>query len=160
MSVGRDTLCVYFKSAVLNYYCCIIFTFFIAVNPVIAKAPIDLIITAPDNATFTCTATGLPRPAISWQRVLGNTTVSLTSSVNYSITSTGGTGRQNSSSLTVLNTGPEDKAVYECVASNVVSTVTRNATLTVHGEYQNFLVTVQFLKYFHIFVFLKYFSNF
>ena len=53
---------------------------------------------------------------------------------NYSITSNG-SSRQITSTLTVLSADPADKALYECVASNVVSTVSRSATLTVYGEY-------------------------
>lgn len=100
----------------------------------ITTPPANLTITAPATANFTCTATGLPPPAITWMRVQGNMTIPLTTSGGYSITSIGDADRQNSSTLTVLSTGPEDKAVYKCVASNVVSTATRNATLTVYGE--------------------------
>ena len=96
---------------------------------------------SPSNASFTCTAVGLPRPTITW--INSSSSLPL-SSDTYT---TDGSGRQSTSTLTITNTEPQDAAQYECVASNVVSTVSHSATLTVHGKYYHKSINFRGIKF-------------
>ena len=74
------------------------------------------------EAVFQCVAVGLPIPAISWQR---NGIVLHPISGLVSI---------RGGYLQLLSVEPETAGTYTCVATNLVTSVHANATLTVHGE--------------------------
>ena len=85
--------------------------------------------------TFTCVATGRPRPVIAWffEDSEGNRTAveSMESMVNISETLSG--DRQIDSFLTLSMTAPMDAGLYVCMADNIVDTTEASAVLTVHG---------------------------
>ena len=67
-----------------------------------------------DTVTFTCNATGIPTPIITWMRRQGNNeTVVVRSSSKYDITS----GSATSSLLTIKNIDTADYGYYECKAT-------------------------------------------
>ena len=85
-----------------------------------------------NNATFTCTASGEPVPAISWQ--FGDTTFS--SGDKYIIVATGETpgtdvdgGAMTESMLTVVGVDAGDEGTYSCVATNDHGSVADSASL-------------------------------
>ena len=76
------------------------------------------------NVTFSCIASGVPEPSLSW--TMNGTAIN--STANPRICSTAD-GQQ----LTVTNVKRTDRGEYRCVASNKVDNVTSLiATLTVH----------------------------
>ena len=88
----------------------------------------------PSNASFSCSANGLPRPSITWLRVVSGSLLPITQSSKYTIVSTP-IGEQNqTSTLMILNTSPEDATEYACHAANLEGSTVTTATLTVHGE--------------------------
>ena len=91
-----------------------------------------------DPVIFTCSATGIPPPEITWMRngvPFSNTRVTLTMPELYS--TDGGTISFVSRSLTLNNTMDADSGTYTCVASNgnaVTPNVTRDFELFVNGK--------------------------
>ena len=87
-----------------------------------------------DPVTFTCSATGIPPPQITWIRngvVLDESVDSRISLSNPSdpetVSTAGGNISSVSRSLTISNTRDNDSDTYTCVASNE-NTVTPNVT--------------------------------
>lgn len=75
------------------------------------------------NVTFTCIASGVPEPSLSW--TINGTAINPTANSRIGSTADG-------QQLTVTNVKRTDSGEYRCVASNNVTTVTSNAaTLTV-----------------------------
>ena len=107
-----------------------------AVAPTITQSPVDVTNTEGDVAVFMCIATGLPRPEFSWfflESGSGNIT-QIFNSTQYTVSSKDESDdRGIMGTLMVLATVPSDTGVYRCVATNVVSMMSQNATLTVHG---------------------------
>ena len=108
-----------------------------AVSPTITQSPVDVTNTEGAVAVFVCTATGLPRPEFSWyflESGSGNITQIFDNSTQYTVSSKDESDdRGITGTLMVLATVPSDTGVYRCVATNVVSMTSQNATLTVHG---------------------------
>ena len=102
------------------------------VAPQILDPPGDLIVVEPQDATFSCLATGRPRPVIVWTRM--DLTQLQLSSVDLTIEELENGDRERRSNLTVLDTQPSDAGGYACVAMNEPGTEREQATLTVHGE--------------------------
>ena len=94
-----------------------------------------------DPVTFTCSATGIPPPEITWMRngiVLNESVDSRISLSNPSDLETVSTGGGNissvSRSLTISSTRDNDSGTYTCVASNAAANVTQDFELVVQGE--------------------------
>ena len=94
-----------------------------------------------DPVTFTCSATGIPPPEITWMRngvPFSNTRVTLSDPTIPEIYSTNGENVYSvSRNLTLDNTTDADSGIYTCVASNgnaVTPTVTQDFELFVNGN--------------------------
>ena len=103
------------------------------VAPRILDPPDDLTVVEPQNATFSCLATGRPRPNIMWIR-LSDMLQLQPPSADFMIEEQEIGDRERSSNLTILGTQPSDASAYACVAMNEPGSVMQQATLTVHGE--------------------------
>ena len=103
------------------------------VGPTITElSPLEQTVTSPMMATFTCNATGRPRPSIAWYKVeLNGSRTLLLDSQSTEVSS--GT-REISSTLIIDVTSPSDATDYVCVATNIVNRAERSTTLTVYGE--------------------------
>ena len=101
--------------------------------PQILDPPGNLTVVEPETATFSCLATGRPRPAIVWVQLSDMTQVQ---SSDFTIDSEGMEigHRERRSNLTILGTQPSDAGAYGCVAMNEAGIDMDQATLTVHGE--------------------------
>ena len=101
--------------------------------PQILDSPGNLTVVEPETATFSCLATGRPRPAIVWVQLSDMTQVQ---SSDFTIDSEGMEigHRERRSNLTILGTQPSDAGAYGCVAMNEAGIDMDQATLTVHGE--------------------------
>ena len=89
--------------------------------PIISTQPQNMFVTAPETATFTVTASGLPLPSFQWMQELPGAT---------SFTPISGA---NSASYTIASTAlSNDGTLYKCVVENSQGIVTSSAaTLTV-----------------------------
>ena len=97
-----------------------------------------------DPVTFTCSATGIPPPEITWMRngvVLDGNVDSRISLGNPSnpepVPTAGGNISSVSRTLTISNTRDNDSDTYTCVAAygnTVTPSVTQNFTLVVQGR--------------------------
>ena len=95
----------------------------ITVGPVIVTRPQTQNVTAGQSFTLTCNATGYPVPSIEWT-LNGKPYVIR----NYSDTTINATGLSyNASVLEVSNATINDTGVYQCIATNVVSSDTQDA---------------------------------
>ena len=106
---------------------------FSTVAPQILDPPDDLTVVQPQDATFSCLATGRPRPTIVWTRLSDMVQLQNQSGV-YRIEEWEIGDRERRSNLTILGSQPSDAGGYACVAVNVPGNVMLQATLTVHGE--------------------------
>ena len=114
--------------------------------PNITFPPDDLVYTVNENdpVTFTCSATGIPPPEITWIRngvVLDGNVDSRISLSNPSdpepVSTAGGNIFTVKRSLTISRTRDNDSDTYTCVASNgntVTPSVTQNFGLFVNGK--------------------------
>ena len=76
------------------------------------------------NVTFSCVATGVPVPSLSW--TINGIAINPTANPRITLSA-------DSKQLTVTNVSRIDSGEYRCVASNKVDNVTSLvATLTVH----------------------------
>ena len=96
-----------------------------------------------DSVTFTCSATGIPPPEITWMRsgvVFSNTRVTVSNPTMPELYSTdGGNIYLVSRNLTLDNTMDADSGTYTCVASNgnaVTPSVTQDFELFVNGMHR------------------------
>ena len=106
---------------------------FILVGPTInGLSPFLQTVTSPMETTFTCNATGRPRPTIAWYKVeLDSSRTSLPDNQSTEVSS--GT-TEISSTLIIDVNGPSDVADYVCVATNTANSAEMSATLTVYGK--------------------------
>ncbi len=109
--------------------CC----FIVAAN--ITEYPALQLVTSPSTATFTCTASGLPRPTITWMDPDNNP---LMNGGDISIASMEVGNRDIMSTLQVMKTSASVSGTYTCSTDNSIigrSDITSiSTTLTVHGE--------------------------
>ena len=126
------------------------FTFSVA--PTITTLdPLQLTVTEPDSATFTCNATARPRPTITWYTDdgSGNRTLLVNGTNNVTIMEQENGDRELISTLTMLPTAPSDATDYVCVAENVVNTDEMTSNLTVYGMYIFVYVCYDNLMYYY-----------
>ena len=100
----------------------------ITVGPVIVTSPQTQNVTAGQSFTLTCIATGNPVPNIEWTlngvpyvRNYSDTTIIVTG-VSY-----------NASVLEVSNATVNDTGIYQCIATNVVSSDTKDVNVIVQS---------------------------
>ena len=111
---------------------CILFSFF-TVAPEITTRPENVTVVQPATATFTCVATGRPRPVITWffeDSEGSRTVVSVDGVVTFPVLFD---ERVVLNILILDATAPNDAGLYVCVAENIVDTTEASAVLTVHG---------------------------
>lgn len=92
--------------------------------------PRDVSTVSGQNVQFECRVGGDPQPRILWRRDDGKMPV----------------GRAHileDKSLRVEQTVPDDEGIYICDAENDVGTVSARASLTVHCEYRQRVVTIR-----------------
>ena len=93
------------------------------VPPVITVPPEDTAVEEGSEATFTCFATGTPRPRIQW---LFN-----------------GEVIEEGSRLTVASVDDTNSGTYTCEATNVAGVASATATLAVFGKHFQWLLMDQ-----------------
>ena len=102
----------------------------------ITDPPDDIIVTAPGAVSFTCTASGVPRPNITWFSPSSETLMSGNNGVTITEMEEG--VRDKVSTLSIATTAPSVAGQYRCVADNEVSGVRivndATALLMVHGK--------------------------
>ena len=103
----------------------------------IIDPPDDLTVVEPQDATFSCLATGRPRPTIVWIRLSEMEQLQNQSGVHRIEEQEIG-DRERRSNLTIVGTQPSDAGAYTCMAVNEPGNAIQQATLTVHGELKNF----------------------
>ena len=107
---------------------------FLSVAPTIYQQLQDQVAVQPNTATFTCSANGLSRPAISWLRLVNGQQLTISQSSKYSIV-TAPVGTQNvTSTLTVSNTAIDDAVSYTCNATNQAGSAASTGSLTVQSK--------------------------
>ena len=100
----------------------------------------DLTVVQPEDAVFTCRATGKPKPEITWHTQDNN-------GMEIDIIDTEGVEEimeqdfgdlERMSTLTIVVTEPRDAGNYTCRARNTVimGEVAASASLTVHGKWR------------------------
>ena len=104
------------------------------VAPTLYEQPQSQVTVQPSTATFTCSANGLPRPVISWLRIINGSPVPIAQSSKYTIATTPVGAQNQTSTLMILNTSPDDTTAYVCSATNVVGSVNASSTLSVQGS--------------------------
>ena len=109
---------------------------FVTVAANITEYPSSQVVTFPSTATFNCTASGLPRPTITWTDPDNSI---LTSGVNNIVITTVNIGvRSLMSTLQVLMTSPYVSGMYTCNSDNDVvgrgDITSVNTPLTVYGK--------------------------
>ena len=95
---------------------------------------------ATSNVSFTCAASGLPRPDITWFFISNDGSIMVTMRVdtdNFIITTDG--ERQVMSTLTFYTVQPFLAGVYTCNVSNDVAEDITMATLTIHSKEYNYI---------------------
>jgi len=85
------------------------------------------------TAFFTCQATGVPNPSISWY--FNGVPVKITNSMKYMISEMSLNPTTKNSSLTIRNVNLSDNGTYTCNATSLSYSVTSTGVLIVHGEY-------------------------
>jgi len=92
-----------------------------------------------EPVVFTCSATGIPPPEISWMRngVPFNQTITQVTLSVPTVPELYSTDRGDiyfvSRNLTLDSTMDSDSGAYTCVASNAAASVTQNLQLTIQG---------------------------
>ena len=87
----------------------------------ITDPPDDITVTAPGAVSFTCTASGVPRPNITWFSPSSETLMSGNNGVTIMEMEEG--DREIVSTLSIATTAPSVAGQYRCVADNGVTGV-------------------------------------
>ena len=101
-------------------------------------APENLTVVRPDDATFSCQASGRPRPAITWWRLTSADSgfvQIMMGDPGYSIEETEIGDCDLRSNLTILGTMLGDTGEYLCQAHNIGSSAAESTFLTVQGNF-------------------------
>ena len=108
----------------------------ITVGANITEYPSSQVVTSPSAATFNCTASGIPRPNITWTDPDGNTLMSGLNDISITTIIFG--IRSLMSTLQVIMTSPSFSGKYTCNTDNGVlgqgGIISVNATLEVYGK--------------------------
>ena len=91
---------------------------FLAAAADIIQLPVDVTVTSPNSASFTCTASGLPRPKITWNNP--DSTEVMPGVDGVIITEEERGLREIVSTLNLTLTAPSMSGEYRCVADNGV----------------------------------------
>ena len=122
------------------------------VAPQILDPPDDITVVEPQDATFSCLATGRPRPDIVWTR-LSDMVQLQNQSGGHRIEEQEIGDRERRSMLTILGSQPSDAGGYACGARNEPGSVMQQATLTVHSELHSLntwcCLYIQYVTMFH-----------
>ena len=104
------------------------------VAPEITTRPENVTVIQPAIASFTCMATGRPRPVITWffEDSEGNRTKVVAMDGVLTVPVPIGE-RVVQSILQFDSTAPNVAGLYVCVAENIVNSAEASAVLTVHG---------------------------
>ena len=121
------------------------FLFLSTVPAQILDAPANLTVIEPQNATFSCLATGRPRPDITWFRLSAPTPLQ-PPSADFIIGEELIGAREKRSNLTIIGTQPSDAGTYSCMAVNGPGINVEQATLTVHGNYRCHLYSTMYVQ--------------
>ena len=105
---------------------------FYTVAPQLLDRPDNLTVVEAQGASFSCLATGRPRPEVVWIRLLDMTHLQTQSGLTIEEQESG--NRKRRSDLTIMGVQPSDAGVYVCVAMNELGSIMGQATLTIHGE--------------------------
>ena len=101
-------------------------SFLLQVPPTITQSP--------EIATFSCTATGSPRPTITWWRVENGTQTQIVAMDGAYYIADQELGVERISTLIIIEADPSDTGLYLCLAENEAGTDNVTAELTVHGK--------------------------
>ena len=104
----------------------------VLVKPEIIREPEDSTVQSGETATFSCSASGDPSPAISWHREDPDDDPSGLGRRRQHQPRASVEGR--SGRLRVEAATAADEGVYVCVAENEAGRAEASATLSVHGE--------------------------
>ncbi|GFQ96762.1 hemicentin-1 [Trichonephila clavata] len=102
--------------------------------PLWIKTPEDMTKAIGETVIFTCSASGSPKPSISWGKYLGdeNQWIVINSNEDYII-------EDKESSLKIKSLSYEDSGLYKCIASNAVKpNISANFTLTIRVKIEPF----------------------
>ena len=86
------------------------------------------------NITHRCIGVGHPPPLVQWRKLNGSLSDRV-SSTNMSMSTNEGNITRVTVDLLITKVSREDTGVYECEASNLLNTVTRNISLIVQCIY-------------------------
>ncbi|KAL5487212.1 hypothetical protein EMCRGX_G019787 [Ephydatia muelleri] len=101
--------------------------------PRVEISPVSSVVISTNSATFSCFSYANPPPVVWWvftSNALGSST-NLSNGSYYNIATVPDSIVVNST-LSIYNVQYQDRGQYNCTASNVVGTVSSEATLTVH----------------------------
>ena len=90
----------------------------ITVAPELTTTPKSQTTSEGSNVTFSCVASGVPEPSLSW--TINGTAINVTANPRINLTADG-------QQLTVTNVNRTDSGEFRCVASNKVGNVTSMA---------------------------------
>ena len=90
----------------------------ITVAPELTTTPKSQTTSEGSNVTFSCVASGVPEPSLSW--TINGTAINVTADPRINLTADG-------QQLTVTNVNRTDSGEYICLASNKVGNVTSTA---------------------------------
>ena len=88
-----------------------------------------------DTASFTCQATGVPFPTISWY--FNGALVNMSNTMKYTTSEVTLNTTTINNTLTITSVESSDVGTYTCNATNVVSRDTSSGVLTVNGKCAN-----------------------
>ena len=110
------------------------FTFSVAPT-ITTLSPLQLTVTEPNSAIFTCNATARPKPTITWYTDdgSGNRTLLVDGTNDVTIMEQENGDRKLTITLTISPTAPSHATDYVCVAENVVDVDEMISNLTVYG---------------------------
>ena len=98
-------------------------------SPEFVNVPVNQTASLGSNVTFNCTASGYPKPTITWQK--DNDSVSV--QYNPSANNLTGDGTSTFSQLLITEVKSKDYGTYHCIANNSAGEKSSSATLGSKG---------------------------